>query len=72
MVPEIMSRLISALQGAMYQGNFSYIIEPKLGSAYNIIVLVLWILVVGIYDDSITNINHVQSNVGELDPHTVS
>ena len=38
MVPEIVSSGIYVIEGAMYQGNFSYIIDPKLRSSYNVIL----------------------------------
>ena len=72
MVPEITSIRLSSVQGAMYQGKCSYILDIKIGFVYNIILLGLWISEVGIYDVVGTNIRLIQSRVGKHDSHAVS
>ena len=52
-------------------GKFSYILDPKLRSAYNIVLLGWWSLEVGISYIGGTNIKPVQSSLGERDSNAV-
>ena len=71
-VPEVTSSRFAFIEGPMYKGNFSNVLDTKFRATYNIILLQTRRLNIGIPDISGIDFKSIQHSVGEIDSYNFS